>query len=173
VLIPVGSNIEFTADDRICSSTSSVGDTFTAQVAENVVGPFGIVIPRGAVATAEIFNKRNDSRTNSDADVSVRIQSVNIAGRDYPIESLVTSSDVTKVRRSRNDAGKVVAGAGVGAILGRVLGRYTRSTVIGAVGGAAAGAVLARQTGKTESCIPDGGHITAKLTEPLRVAVSE
>jgi outer membrane lipoprotein SlyB len=172
-LIPAGSNIELTSDDQVCSSTSAVGDTFTTRVAENVVGPYGILIPKGSVATAEVFTKQNDSRTNSDADVGVRIQSVTVSGRTYPIESLVTSSDVTKVRRAHNDAGKVIAGAGVGAVLGRVLGRDTRSTVIGAVGGAAAGAVVARQTAKTESCIPDGGRITARLTEPLRVAISE
>lgn len=172
-LIPAGSNIELTSDDQVCSSTSSVGDTFTTRVAENIVGPYGILIPKGSIATAEVFTKQNDSRTNSDADVGVRIQSVTVSGRTYPIESLVTSSDVTKVRRAHNDAGKVIAGAGVGAVLGRVLGRDTRSTVIGAVGGAAAGAVVARQTAKTESCIPDGGRITAKLTEPLRVAISD
>jgi hypothetical protein len=172
-LIPAGSDIEFTSDDRVCRSTSSVGDTFTARVAEDVIGPLGVVVPKGSVATAQVFTKRNDSRNNPESDVGIRIQSVTVAGHTYEIASLVTSSDVTEVRRSRNDAGKVIAGAGLGAVLGRVLGHDTRSTIIGAVGGAATGAVVARQTQKTESCIPDGGRITAKLTEPLRVAFTE
>src|SRR5690348_6592674 len=45
-LIPAGSNIELTSDDQVCSSTSAVGDTFTTRVAENVVGPYGILIDR-------------------------------------------------------------------------------------------------------------------------------
>lgn len=172
-LIPVGSDIHLTSDERVCSSTSKIGDTFTSRVSEDMVGPLGVVIPKGATATGEVFSKQNDSRTNSDADVGIRIQSLTFGGHTYPITSLVTSSDVHRAHRSHASAGKVIAGAGIGAVLGRVAGGSTKSTIIGAVGGAAAGAVVANRTAKSEHCIPDGGRITARLTEPLRVAFSE
>jgi hypothetical protein len=63
----------------------------------------------------------------------------------------------------------VVGGIAAGALLGRILGRDTRSTVIGAAAGAAAGTIVAMGTARTAGCIPAGGTIGIRLNAPLRM----
>jgi hypothetical protein len=57
-----------------------------------------------------------------------------------------------------------------GAILGQVLGKDTKSTVIGAATGAAAGTAIAMGTRDHAGFIPVGGIIAIRLNAPARVA---
>ena len=76
-----GSSLTLVANQRVCTDA---GNTFRATVTETVRGSNGVAIPRGAQATAEI--------TGSDkwgAGISVRVKSVRISGRSYPVTSRV------------------------------------------------------------------------------------
>nr|MBA3405242.1 hypothetical protein [Gemmatimonadaceae bacterium] len=53
-LVPAGTSLSFAAAKQVCTATSQVGDRFSLQVAEGVVGPLGTVIPAGSTATGEI-----------------------------------------------------------------------------------------------------------------------
>jgi hypothetical protein len=57
----------------------------------------------------------------------------------------------------------------VGAILGQVIGKNTKSTVIGAATGAAAGTAVAMGTANYEGCVPNGGNIKIKLTDAATI----
>jgi hypothetical protein len=57
--------------------------------------------------------------------------------------------------------------------MGGVIGRDAKSAVIGAAGGALAGALASRQTYRTDRCVPEGGRITTKLAEPLKIALTD
>lgn len=165
-LIPAGSELVLASDQRVCASMSHAGDTFQVRIAEDVVGPIGVVIPRGAVATAQIGS------LESDFDLDIR--SLSVAGRTYPIDAGATFTQVEKVRTSsRKRAAPIGAGAALGATIGGVAGRDVKAAVIGAAGGAIAGALASRQTYRTDSCVPEGGRITTRLAGPLRIALSE
>lgn len=156
-------------DQRVCSGTTSVGDQFSTHLTEDIVGPLGIVIPKGSIATGQVISASNPGETPV-----VRIESLTVRGRTYKLGSEVTYTQLDKVRTgSRAAPAKVIAGAGIGAILGRVIGGNAKSTVIGAATGAAAGAVVSNRTARFDRCIPNDGRINARLTEPLRVALSE
>ena len=171
-MIPVGSELTFASDDRICTSTGNVVGRFSTRLAEDIIGPLGVVIPKGSIATGLVAAGGSGSSDNPER--AIHIQSLTVGGRTYDLSSEVTHAEFDKVRtRSRTSPAKVIAGAGLGAILGRVLGGNATSTVIGAAGGAAAGAVVANRTTGFDRCVPSGGLITARLTEPLRVALSE
>jgi hypothetical protein len=58
-------------------------------------------------------------------------------------------------------------------VLGQILGHKTKSTVIGAGAGAAAGAVIANRNADYDGCVPLGGRITIRLTEPLTIQTTE
>jgi hypothetical protein len=60
----------------------------------------------------------------------------------------------------------------LGAIAGQILGKNTKSTVIGAAAGAAAGAGTAAATANYEGCLPDGGNVAVTLNAPLQVRVT-
>lgn len=164
--IPTGSDFTLASDQKICMNSTHVGDRFTGRLAEDLVAPNGAVIPKGSLAVGEV------SSVNDGIDVS--FSSLTVGGRSYPVGSRVTYVQLDRVRTSSApSASRVVAAAGIGAILGRVIGGNTRSTIIGAAGGAVAGGVLASRAGTYQQCVPAGGRISAVLTEPLRVASTE
>jgi hypothetical protein len=166
-LVPTGSSLSLASDRKICTNTSKVGQQFETRLTKDVMGSDGVLIPEGTVATGEIA-----SIGNSDPGIAVNISSLTFGGRTYPVTSQVIYAEVDRVQTSSNgNGGKILVGAGLGALLGRMIGGDTKSTVIGAVGGAAAGGVIAN-TGTTQyaHCVPSGGQIVARLTEPLRLA---
>ncbi|MEO8576309.1 MAG: glycine zipper 2TM domain-containing protein [Gemmatimonadales bacterium] len=169
--LPAGSELVLSASERVCSATGTVGDRFIAETAEDVVGPLGVVIPRGSVASGVIVSRSTNPKRS---DAVLRIQSLTVRGRTYDVASEVTNMQLDNVRTGSKAAPtNVIVGAGLGAILGRVIGGNTRATVIGAAGGAAAGAVVASRSTRSDRCIPSGGRINARLSEPLRISMAE
>src|SRR5687767_2064506 len=170
--LPVGSELSLESGQRICSSGLNVGDEFSAVLAEGVVGPLGTVIPQGATANGEIVSLANNSKANA---LGLHIESITIDGKKYPVSSQITYSEVDRVRKrsAGSTAARTAAGAGVGGLIGHVVGGDVASTAIGAAGGAIAGAVTAARTRSYDQCVPNGGRITAELTQPLKVQLSE
>jgi hypothetical protein len=60
----------------------------------------------------------------------------------------------------------------LGAIAGQILGKNTKSTVVGAAAGAAAGAGAAAATANYEGCVADGASIVVNLDAPLQGRVA-
>ena len=170
-LIPAGATINLRSGSRICTNTNKVGDRFTATVTDAVTGSNGAVIPAGATAVVEVVGLKKSENANDPITMTFRVASININGRSYPVTSEVTYAQVERVRASTksNDAKKVIGGAVVGAAIGQILGKDTKSTVIGAATGAAAGTAVAMGTADYNGCIPDGGRISIKLNEAARV----
>jgi hypothetical protein len=174
-VISSGSEIALFAGQRVCTNTNSIGDRFTAQIADPVMGANGTVIPVGATAMVSITSLKRSENTGDNIEIGLRVESITYAGKTYPVSSEVTYAQVDRVRvQSRtDDAKKVATGAVVGAVLGQILGHKTKSTVIGAGAGAAAGAVIANRNADYDGCVPSGGKITIRLTEPLTIQATE
>jgi hypothetical protein len=169
--VPAGSEISMTSNDRICTNTNKAGDRFTATVANSVTGTNGAVIPAGAKAVIQIADLKRSENATDNIQMVFNVLSLSWNGKTYPVNAAIEHVDVDKVRNSStgNDAKKVVGGAVVGAILGQVIGKNTKSTVIGAATGAAAGTAVAMGTANYEGCVPNGGNIRIKLTEPATI----
>ena len=174
-VVSSGSEISLTAGQRICTNTNSVGDRFTAQIADPVMGANGTVIPVGATAVVSITSLHKSEKAGDDIEIGLRVDSIAYGGKTYPVSSETTYAQVDKVRSqsSGETARKVATGAAIGAVIGQILGHKTKSTVIGAGAGAAAGAVIANRNADYDGCVPDGGRITIRLTEPLTIQASE
>lgn len=170
-VIGSGEEISLYSGQRICTNTNSVGDRFTATLVEAVQGTNGAMIPAGATAIVEVTRASRSNGPNDPVQLELSVRSININGRTYQVASTVTSAQVDRIRaESRSDdARKVATGAAIGAIAGQILGRRTKSTVIGAATGAAAGAIVAAGTSHYDGCLPTGGRIAVRLTEPLNV----
>ncbi|MBA3853855.1 MAG: hypothetical protein C0503_05535 [Gemmatimonas sp.] len=81
----------------------------------------------------------------------------------------VATLEYDRVQSNTTQAGKVAAGAAVGAIAGQVLGRNTKSTVAGAAVGAAAGGAVAAATTDYDGCLAANAALTVTLTQQLSV----
>jgi hypothetical protein len=174
-VVSSGSEISLAAGQRICTNTNSVGDRFTAEIADPVMGANGTVIPVGATAVVSITSLHRSEKAGDDIEIGLRVESIAYGGKTYPVSSETTYAQVDKVRSQSGGetARKVATGAAIGAILGQILGHKTKSTVIGAGAGAAAGAVLANRNADYDGCVPSGGRITIRRTEPLTIHASE
>jgi hypothetical protein len=172
--IATGSEISLYSGQRVCTNTYAVGDRFTASVAESVQGSNGVAIPAGATAVIELTSLKRSENANDNITMEFVVRSIAFNGTTYPVNSTVTAAQVEKVRNgdASNDVKKVATGAIIGAIAGQIFGHHTKSTVIGAATGAAAGAVVAGATGKYDGCVPNGGRISLKLTQPMVVQQS-
>ncbi len=174
-VVSAGAEISLASGQRICTSTNRVGDTFTAQISDAVMGANGTVIPVGATALVSISSLEKSEKAGEAISIGLRVESITFEGKTYAVNSETTFAQVDRVRaESRtDDAKKVVAGAAIGAVIGQILGGKTKSTVIGAATGAAAGAVVANRNAHYDGCVPSGGRITIRLTEPLTIQLTE
>jgi hypothetical protein len=172
--IASGTSLSLRSNERVCTNTYTVGQTFSATVANSVSGTNGASIPSGATVTLEVTQLKRSENANDKIIMEFAVRSVAFGGRTYPVTGTVASADVERVRNQpmSKDAQKVAAGAAIGAIAGQFLGKNTKSTIIGAAAGAAGGAATAAATANYEGCVPDGGSIAVNLTAPLQVRVT-
>ncbi len=170
-VIPAGETLELFSGQRVCTNTTSVGDRFTAMLHEAVVGANGATIPAGATAVVEVVASRRATSANEAVQLDLVVRSLTVNGRTYQIAGVVSAAQIERVRAETrsDDVRKVATGAAIGAIAGQIFGKKTRSTVVGAATGAAAGAVYAATSANFEGCVPSGGRIAIRLTEPLYV----
>ena len=172
--IASGSSLSLRSNSRVCTNTYTVGQTFSATVANSVSGTNGASIPSGATVTLEVTQLKRSENANDKIIMEFAVRSVAFGGRTYPVTGTVANADVERVRNQpkSKDAQKGAAGAAIGAIAGQILGKNTKSTIIGAAAGAAGGAATAAATANYEGCVPDGGSIAVNLTAPLQVRVT-
>ncbi len=173
-VVSTGSEMTLAANQRVCTNTNSIGDKFTAELSQPVMGANGTVIPVGATATVSISSLEKSRKTGDNISIGLRVESITFGGKTYQVVSETTYAEIDRVRaQSRgDDVRKVATGAAIGAVLGQILGGRTRSTVIGAATGAAAGAVVANRNADYDGCVPSGGKITIRLTEPLTIQLT-
>ena len=172
--IPSGTSLALRSNARVCTNTFTVGQSFTATVANAVAGSNGATIPAGATVSLEVTQLKRSENANDKIIMEFAVRSVSFGGKSYAVTGTVADADVERVRNQpkSKDTQKVVGGAVVGAIAGQILGKSTKSTVIGAAAGAAAGAGAAAATANYEGCVPDGGSIAVNLSAPLQVRVT-
>ncbi len=172
--IASGTSLALRSNARVCTNTYTVGQTFTASLANAVTGSNGATIPAGANVTLAVTNLKRSENANDKIIMEFAVKSVSFGGHTYAVNGDVASADVERVRNEpkSKDVQKVAGGAVLGAIAGQILGKNTKSTVIGAAAGAAAGAGAAAATANYEGCVPDGGAIAVTLTSPLQVRIA-
>lgn len=172
--IPAGSTLLLTSNRRVCTNNTSVGDHFTAALADAVSGSNGASFPAGATANVEVTRVSGSGSANDPIDLGLRVVSINANGRTYAVSATTESADVSRVKNAgaSKDPQKVIGGAVVGGILGRIIGGGAKGTIIGAAGGAAAGAGVAAATARYEGCLNEGASMRVRLNDGVQVRLA-
>ncbi len=172
--IEAGTTLRFTANAKLCSNTTKVGDKFTAPISASVSGSNGAEIPAGAMGTFEVVEAKTAKNSNDATSLKVRLVAVTVGGESYPVETTLQTASTERVRSATKgtDAKKVAGGAVIGAIAGQIIGKSTKGTVVGAAAGAAAGTAAAAATADYDTCLNDGSVITVTLDAPVTVRVA-
>ena len=170
-MIPAGTALNLRSNSEVCTNTNKVGDKFTATLNESVVGSNGATIPAGSTVTMTVTRLKRSENANDPIVMEFAVNNVEVRGKTYALDANVSHADVARVRNQPKsaDAKKVIGGAAIGAIAGQILGKNTKSTVIGAAAGAAAGAGAAAATANYEGCVRAGANIVVTLTSSVSV----
>jgi len=171
-LLPAGTDLTFRLTQTISTSDSHAGDTFNAQVAQDVVGPDGsVLIPAGTAARGEVLeSKRGEGDTP--AILAVRMNTMEVNGDWVPIDASMLSADVQgeKGDTGSETAGKIAIGTAAGALIGQILGKDTESTLAGAGVGTVVGAVVALTSRTGEAKLEEGARLHVRLNAPVEAS---
>jgi hypothetical protein len=165
VVLPVGTEVSVRTNERIDSRDVVEGQTFSAQIEEDIRDTDGsVVIPRGSdvrLVTRQV---------EVNGDITLDVDSISVAGRRYRVS---TSDEELQNRRDglggNARTGKYVGGGAVlGAIIGAIAGGG-KGAAIGAASGAGAGAATQIITRGREVHVPAESVIRFRLDSPLRL----
>ena len=165
VVLPAGTEIALRTNERIDSKDVVEGQSFLAQVAEDVRDTDGsVAIPRGSDAT--LITRRLEAN----GDITLDVESITVDGRRYRVS---TVDQELENRREGVGANKrtgqfVGGGAALGAIIGAIAGGG-KGAAIGAVAGAGAGAGTQIITRGKEVHVPAETVLRFQLDRPLRL----
>jgi hypothetical protein len=169
-----GTRVEATIDKELSSRTDKAGQTITATVSNAVKDAHGaIVIPSGSTVTLtiETLDPGND-QIRPDGRLALVVSSVTVAGRSHPVVTDLTPVSYKMVGRgiTKDEAARIGAGTVIGAVAGQVIGKSTKSTVIGGAAGAIAGTAVAVHYAYRDVVVSANTPVTFTLTRGLTIA---
>jgi hypothetical protein len=170
--LAVGTPIVAAITAAISSRNAKAGDTFTANVVEDVKGAGGsVAIPAGSTVQGSILEVRPAPNSRSTGTLALAVTSVTVHGTAYDLNASIDSlKTVSKGRGVEGvDVARTAGGAAAGAILGQVIGKNTKGTLIGTVIGAGAGAVVSEVMKDVDIVLPAGSHLILTLQQRLTV----
>lgn len=174
-MLPAGTHLDLTINDELSSRKNKPGDTFTTKVATDIRDASGaVVIQAGSTVNGSIVAVKPAPNRRTPGTLTLALTTIETDGKTFPIRATIDSVQGKEYRKQAingRDAAKVGVGAAAGAVVGQILSKNTKGTVIGAVVGGIAGAGVAAETKDMDVVLPDGSHIIATITEPLKVAV--
>jgi hypothetical protein len=141
--IPSGTLLRVFLIDAIGSETSLPRDRFLASLADSVVVNGATLLSKGTRVRGHVINAEGSGKVKGRA--FIHLELTDIVQSDNRLVAIKTSTyEATADSTQTRDAAVVTGGAGVGAVIGAVLGGK-KGAAIGAItgGGAGTGVVLA------------------------------
>jgi hypothetical protein len=167
--IPSGTELSVRTNELIDSKTASVGQTFSAVIASDVLDSSGAVtIPKGSDAQLVIRSTSGGGMTSA-SDLVLDVDSVTVSGTRY----LISTGDLQQqggegVGANKKTAIMVGGGAALGTLIGAIVGGG-KGAAIGAAVGAAGGLGTEVLTRGKQVRVPAETLLSFKLDQDLRV----
>ena len=169
VVLPAGTELEVLTNENIDSSTAKEGQTFRADVAENIMNSSGqVVIPKGSEAEL-VIRKVSTGGVTGTPEVTLDLQSIKVGGRRYTVSAEdLAQKGSDGIGANKRTAEMVGGGAVLGTLIGAIAG-HGKGAAIGAAAGAAAGAGTEILTRGKAVKVPAETKLRFKLDQPLRL----
>ena len=171
--LPAGTQIAVVTNEVIDSKLARAGQTFSAQVDQDVIDNTNeLIIPKGSPADLVIRSASSGGVTGN-ADLVLDIQSITVRGRRY----IVSTRDLEQkgsggIGKNKRTAEYIGGGAIAGTIIGAILG-HGKGAAIGAAAGAAAGAGVQVLTKGKEVRVPAETILRFSLDQGVTLAPDE
>jgi hypothetical protein len=169
-MLPTGVDLYVRLDQSVGTRESRVGDAFSATVRHAVYAQNGArVVPAGAKVYGLVTGLDDSDYPGEEARIRLDFNRLAFGGRSYPLEAVVTQTEVATVQERRGLSERVILiGAALGAALGgAVSGGEIEGVLGGAALGALAGTVFTFSRGDVEMAMPAGSRMTLRTTRPI------
>jgi hypothetical protein len=164
--LPAGSAVTVAVNGEYSSKTSSVGDTWSGTVSDNVYHNGRVLIPAGSPVYG-VISEAQPAQRGERARLRLTMTSVSVDGRRYSVRG-ASDAIVAGSPRTRN-IGAIAGGTAAGALIGKAASGSGKGALIGGlVGGATATGAVAASKGY-QAVIKDGKQITFVTTKSVTV----
>jgi hypothetical protein len=169
VSVPAGTRILIRTIDPIDSSKQKTGYRFKASLETNLQLENTVVAERGTTVYGRLAEASSAGRMSGSSELSLELTDIVINGTSY---SLMTNTYEIKGKgEGKKTAGKVLGGAGLGAIIGGIAGGGA-GAAIGVVAGAAGGTALAASKKGEQLQIPSESLLEFRIEQPVSLPVA-
>ena len=171
VTIPVGTRILIRTSDELNPAKQKIGQRFGGKLETNLMVGDVIVAPRDTPVLGQLTTAKTGGQVTGGSLLELELTEILIGGTPHPISTNtfdVTSRGIGSSGRTKAEKAQMVAGVGLGALLGGVIG-------IGRAAGAGVAAgtgVVASATGKQELILPSGSLIEFRLEKAASIPVA-
>jgi hypothetical protein len=140
ITAPAGTRILIRMIDSIDSSKQKTGYRFTASLETNLQAEDVVVAPRGTIVYGRLAQASSAGKMSGSSQLTLELTDIVINGTAYPL--LTSTYEIKGKGEGKKTAGKIIGGAGLGALIGGIAGGGT-GAAIGVLAGAAGGTALA------------------------------
>jgi hypothetical protein len=169
VSVPAGTRILIRTIDPIDSSKQKTGYRFTASLETNLQLENTVVARRGTTVYGRLAQASSAGRMSGSSQLSLELTDIVINGTPYPL--LTSTYEIKGKGEGKKTAGKVLGGAGLGAIIGGIAGGGA-GAAIGVVAGAAGGTALAASKKGEQLQIPSESLLEFRIEQPVSLPVA-
>ena len=169
VTVPAGMRLLIRTIDPIDSSKQKAGYRFTASLETNLQAEDTVVAPRGSTVYGRLAGASSAGRMSGSSQLTLELTDIVINGTAYPL--LTSTFEVKGKGEGKKTAGKILGGAGLGALIGGIAGGGT-GAAIGVLAGAAGGTAVAASKKGEQLQIPSESLIEFRLEQPVKLPVA-
>jgi hypothetical protein len=168
VTVPAGTRILIRTVDPIDSSKQKTGYRFKASLETNLQVENTIVAPRGTVVYGRLAQASSAGRMSGSSQLTLELTDIVMNGTSYPV--MTSTFEIKGKGEGKKTAGKVLGGAGLGALIGGIAGGGA-GAAIGVVAGAAGGTALAASKKGEQLQIPSESLLEFRIEQPVSLPV--
>ncbi len=169
ITLPVGSAIPVRMTQTLDSSKTKAGDSFTGEIATDLMVDDLLVLPQGTPVTGHVDAAQDAAHYKGSSLLTLSLIAINRKGERIEVSTEAYTKQGEA--RGKNTAEKVGGGAAIGAILGGILGGG-KGAAIGAAAGGGAGAGANTITRGQEVQIPSESVVRFRLLDPIQIRLN-
>jgi len=169
-VVPAGTKVSVRTEDTIDSATATEGQTYPAEITDNVLDANGaVVIPHGSDAKIVIRSASKGGRIHGASDLVLDLASISVEGQEYRVSTTgLQQTGKQGLGANKRTAEYTGGAAAIGAIIGAIAGGG-KGAAIGAGAGAGAGAATQVITKGGSIKVPVETVLTFELDKPVQI----
>ncbi len=172
--IPAGTTFDIEMVTPVDTRTSNVGDRVEGKLVAPITQNGTVLAEAGAMVSGQVSDVQRASRHKGEEDrasLALEFNSIETVDGPKALHATVNNAEGKMVAKGTGTRDKLIIGGSTvaGAIIGKVAGGSTKSTIIGAVGGAAAGTGAMLMVKGHELSIEQGAKVSLRVDKPITI----